>query len=64
MRIKLLDKVKDSHRIVIETEKGPEIVPSVLLFEKGQEIESNMELLPAARLQKLVDYGFAEEIEE
>lgn len=62
MKVRMLDTVKDSHKIMVQTEKGPEIVPSVILFKKGDEVESDDNHIPANRLSKLVGYGFAEEI--
>lgn len=61
MKIRITeDKVKDSHRIIVQGDKGPEIVPSVILFVKDQIVESNDTDLPDDRLAKLVGYGYAE----
>lgn len=62
MKIRLNQKVKDSHKLIIETEKGPEIVSDVQLFQAGDILESNDSNLPEARLRKLLGYGYAEEL--
>lgn len=62
MKVKMLDKVKDSHNILVDTEKGAVVQPSVKLFEKGEIVESNDSDIPEGRLTKLISYGFAKAV--
>lgn len=64
MKVEMLDKVKDSHNLLIKGEKGPEIMADVKLFEKGEVVESNDFDIPEERLAKLAGYGFAKVLDD
>lgn len=64
MKYRFLQKVKDAHRITIPGEKGAEIVPSVLLFQKGQVVEVGMgPEITQDRMDKLENYGLVERVD-
>lgn len=63
MKYRILQKVKDSHRIAVSDEKGMRVIPSVILFKEGQVVTADSQPeLPKERLEKLVDYGYAEHV--